>query len=129
MYYCYLYCVQEYFWKRIFLTCKKKCKTCLETCLEPVKNEFCIPPTMIMFPCRVCVSPLCVKPVVYMKQGPRSGIFSVYIWRNADYILLTYSCPRFCVKLFFFFLLKKLSKKKSWFALFFFLISFHSKLS
>lgn len=67
------------FEKGIFLTCKKKCKTCLETCLEPVKNEFCIPPTMIMFPCRVCVSPLCVKPVVYMKQGPRSGIFSVYI--------------------------------------------------
>lgn len=41
-----------------------------------------------------------IKSVVYIEQGPRSGIFSVYILRNVDYILLTYSCPRFCVQFF-----------------------------
>lgn len=74
------------------------------------------PPIMIMFPRCVCYH-ICVKPVVYMKQGPRSGIFSVYIWRNVDYILLTYSCPQFCV-LFFFFIGK--CQKKSC------LVSFHT---
>lgn len=42
-----------------------------------------------------------MKSVVYIQQGPRSGIFSVYIFRNVDYILLTYSCPLFCVQVFF----------------------------
>lgn len=41
-----------------------------------------------------------LKSLVYIKQGPRSGIFSVYILRNVDYILLTYSRPRFCVQFF-----------------------------
>lgn len=41
-----------------------------------------------------------VDSVVNIEQGPRSGIFSVYILRNVEYILLTYSCPWFCVQIF-----------------------------
>lgn len=92
-----LYCVQDYLfenefsWNKMFLTCK----ICLETCLERGRNEFCIPP-------KISESYLLgVQSVVYIKQGPRSGIFSVYILRNVDYILLTYSCPRFCVQFLF----------------------------
>lgn len=42
-----------------------------------------------------------VESLVNMKQGPRSGIFSVYILKNVDYILLTYFTPLFlCTGLF-----------------------------
>lgn len=62
--------------------------------LELVRNELCFP----RYKDNVTKSCLLgVKSVVYMKQGPRSGIFSLYILRNVDYILITYSCPRFCV--------------------------------
>lgn len=58
-----------------------------------------------------------------MKRGPRSGIFSVYILRNVDYILLTYSCPWFLCSFFFFL---SLSNKNLVICLS--LIIFHSKL-
>lgn len=64
-------------------------------CLKFVRNELLFPATRIVFSCLFGV-----KSVVYIKQGPRSGIFSVYILRNVDYILLTYSCPRLCVQFF-----------------------------
>lgn len=54
-----------------------------------------------------------IKSVVYIKRGPRSGIFSVYILRNVDYILLTYSSPWFCVQFFFLF---NYQMKILWFA-------------
>lgn len=55
MYYCYLYCVQKYFEKGFFPGgFFYHVKYVFETCLEPVKNEFCFPPMMTMFPRRVC---------------------------------------------------------------------------
>lgn len=100
----------------MFLTCQ----ICHETRLELIRNDVCNPPppyaSKVFKPCLFGV-----KWVVYMKQGPRSGIFSVYILRNVDYILLTYSCPWFCVQFFFL-----IVKRKSCDLLI--LVMFHSKL-
>lgn len=93
------------------------CKICLETCLELVRNELLFPTTRTVFPSLVLLG---LQSVVYTKQGPRSGIFSVYILRNVDYILLTYSCPRLCVQFFL------IVKQKSCDLLA--LLNFHSKL-